>query len=129
MDVRQYLEALESNGCSLVETSRGAELQAPVPTCPGWQLSDLLAHIGFVHRWAATYVQDGLTEKVDEPDEESVLSAAPRGESLREWVEQGHAALVRALSSAPEDLRCWTFLECRSVCGLGAKRTKLPSTG
>ena len=29
-----------------------AGLEAPVPTCPGWTVNDLVLHMGEVHRWA-----------------------------------------------------------------------------
>lgn len=122
MGVADYVDALEREGRLLVECSKATDLDALVPTCPGWHLSDLLAHIGFVHRWAATYVADGLTEMVEEPDEAAILDAAPERGELADWVEEGHAALVRVLSSAPADQRCWTFLDAPSPLDMWARR-------
>ena len=65
-------------------------------------------HIGFVHRWAARYVAEGLTEMVEEPDEAEMVSAAPSDDLIISWVADGHAALVEVLSSAPPDVQCWT---------------------
>jgi Mycothiol maleylpyruvate isomerase N-terminal domain len=100
----------------------GSGLDAPVPSCPGWAMRDLLAHIGFVHRWVAGYVQNGRTEMVDEPDEAGVLAAAPPDYELLPWVAEGHASPVSALLSAPADLRCWTFLSAPSPLAFRARR-------
>jgi mycothiol maleylpyruvate isomerase-like protein len=32
---------------------RDADLTAPVPSCPGWSVYDLVIHLGAVHRRAA----------------------------------------------------------------------------
>lgn len=49
------------------ELERG-DLDAPVPSCPGWTLADLGDHVRWVHRWAAHAVTDrdpnGGTEPV-----------------------------------------------------------------
>ncbi len=122
MNVDEHIDALAHEGELLVGASRSADLEAAVPSCPGWRLRDLLAHIGYVHRWAATYVSEGLTEMVDEPEETGILAAAPTGDALRDWVEEGHASLVRILSCAPPDLSCWTFLNAPSPLAMWARR-------
>jgi uncharacterized protein (TIGR03083 family) len=117
-----YVNALQDEGQLLVAVARSAGLDDPVPSCPEWVLRDLLAHIGFVHRWATGYVKDGLTEMVKEPDEEGVLAATVPDDQLVTWVADGHAALVDALSSAPKDLQCWTFLKAPSPLTFWARR-------
>ncbi len=122
MDVDAHIEALDREGRLLVEVARGADVAAPVPTCPDWRLADLLAHIGFVHRWATRYVATAVTEMVDEPDEATILATAPPEGERCDWVAQGHAALVRALGAAPADLACWTFLAAPSPLAMWARR-------
>ncbi len=122
MDVDAHVAALEREGLMLVEAARRADPRAPVPACPGWQVADLLAHIGFVHRWAAGYVATARTEMAPEPDEQTVLKSAPPESERAEWVAEGHAALVRALQGAPPDLVCWTFLDAPSPLAMWARR-------
>jgi uncharacterized protein (TIGR03083 family) len=122
VDVERYIEILESEGRLLIEATRSTGLEVPVPSCPRWRLGDLLAHVGYVHRWAATYVAEGRTEMVEGLDEAAVLGAAPAADGRRDWVVEGHAALVRALSDARPDLRCWTFLEAPSPLAMWARR-------
>src|SRR5438270_1577407 len=51
-----YVEAVDREVAAFAAVIRGAELAAPVPTCPEWTLQDLVEHIGGVHRWAAGMV-------------------------------------------------------------------------
>ena len=93
-----------------------------MPGCPGWRVRELLAHIGFVHRWATAYVRTALTEMVEDPDEATILEGAPPDGELPGWVADGHAELVRALRHAPADLECWTFLAAPSPLAMWARR-------
>jgi uncharacterized protein (TIGR03083 family) len=122
MDVNGYIDVLQGEGRLLVDAARTTGLEAAVPSCPSWRLADLLAHVGYVHRWATGYVADGLTDKVDRLDEAAILGSAPAGDKLRDWVAEGHDALVRALSQAPADLECWTFLDAPSPRAMWARR-------
>jgi uncharacterized protein (TIGR03083 family) len=122
MDVDAHVTALDREGRMLVDAARRADLETPVPTCPDWRLADLLAHIGFVHRWATRYVATAITEMVDEPDETTILKSAPPEVERCDPVAQGHAALVGALRAAPADLTCWTFLAAPSPLAMWARR-------
>ncbi len=122
MQVTEHIDALEREGKRLVSVARASNLDLPVPTCPGWRLADLLAHIGFVHHWAASYVSHGWTEMVPEKDEPEVFGTAPGPALLVGWAEEGHAGLVEALRGAPVDLRCWTFLPAPSPLAFWARR-------
>jgi uncharacterized protein (TIGR03083 family) len=122
MSTIDHIQALDRDGRLLLTAAESAGLHASVPSCPGWEVRDVLAHLGFVHRWAARYVAEGLTEMVEEPDEAAVLSAAPPDDLIIPWVADGHAGLVRALSSAPADVQCWTFLAAPSPLAFWARR-------
>ncbi|MGO9557887.1 MAG: maleylpyruvate isomerase family mycothiol-dependent enzyme [Acidimicrobiales bacterium] len=122
MEVSGHIEMLDENGRLLLEAAGRVDLGAPVPTCPTWDLRDLLAHIGYVHRWATAYVAGALTEMVDELDDEAILGAGPPDDEIVGWFGDGHAALVKALTEAPADLDCWTFLEAPSPLAFWARR-------
>lgn len=122
MEIGPLIEALDSDGRLLVEAAKDAGLDAAVPTCPGWQVRDLLAHVHYVHRWAAGYIVGALTEMVPEPKEAELLAGAPVDDVLLAQVEEGHGALVRALAGAPADLSCWTFLPAPSPLAMWARR-------
>jgi uncharacterized protein (TIGR03083 family) len=120
-DVPGYVGALRRQGELLVGAAQRAGLAAEVPSCPGWAVRDLLKHTGYVHRWAAGFVAQGLTTPVGESEEE-ILSQGPADAELPGWFREGHAALVRALGSAGPDLNCWAFLAAPSPLAFWARR-------
>ncbi len=122
VDTLGYIEALRREGLALLAAADQADLDSAVPSCPGWTLRGLLAHIGYVHRWATRYVAEGIERQVDRHGEAEVLAAAPEDDVLRKWVAEGHAALLRALEDAPADLRCWTILRGRPPLEFWARR-------
>jgi uncharacterized protein (TIGR03083 family) len=120
-DVPGYIGALRRQGELLASTAQRAGLAAPVPSCPGWAVRDLLRHTGYVHRWATGFVADGLT-RPGGASEEEILSQGPADAELPGWFREGHAALVRALGAASPDLECWAFLAAPSPLAFWARR-------
>lgn len=102
--VDELLEVLAREGEALVAAARRAGPGAPVPPCPGWRVRDLVRHVGNIHRWATGFVASGRGTFVPPPDER-VADAELVG-----WFRAGHARLLAALSAAPADLACWSFL-------------------
>lgn len=121
MQVNEHVEALDEQGRLLLAAAGEAGLGAPVPTCPGWQVADLVAHIGGVHRWAASYLVSGRPGPVS-PEEETELMRAPDGDELLPWAGQAHGALVHALRAASPSLQCWSFLPAASPLAFWARR-------
>ncbi|MEV8531679.1 maleylpyruvate isomerase family mycothiol-dependent enzyme [Streptomyces sp. NPDC051211] len=105
MEITEYVQTLEREGGLLAGAAERAGTDAPVPTCPGWRVADLLRHTGAVHRWATAYVAEGHPERLPFPEGPEFSGA-----ELLTWFREGHADLVRVLSEAPADLQCWTFL-------------------
>lgn len=118
----RYAELVLSDCQLLAEASLGAGLDAPVPTCPGWQLRELLRHLGHVHRWATRYVAEGLEEELPEDLEAAMISTGPDGPQLLEWLLDGGRELATDLQDAPGELRCWTFLGAPSPLLFWARR-------
>jgi len=117
MRLAEHLHHLQEHGSGLAEAAASAGIDAAVPTCPGWQVRDLLAHIGMVHRWAASIITDRHTKP---PSDEEFPS--PSDEELLDWYAAGHVALVETLRSAPSDTECWSFLPAPSPLEFWARR-------
>src|SRR4029453_5515869 len=105
LSLDQHLEALTSGGAALREAATAAGLEAKVPTCPGWDVTDLVVHQGMVHRWAAANLRG-------ETDHDTAASKAEaRGAaSVLDWYSQGLAALVDTLRATAEDAKAMVFL-------------------
>ncbi|MFI6504157.1 maleylpyruvate isomerase family mycothiol-dependent enzyme [Nonomuraea typhae] len=96
--------SLLSQTAAFSQTVTGADPAAKVPTCPEWQLRDLVAHIGQAPRWAASILRNGPPDTLPDPREED---AGPP-ESWPDWLEAGARELVDA-ATVP-DMEVWTFL-------------------
>lgn len=123
MEVSDHLAALQHDGDLLGAAAEQAGLTAAVPSCPSWQVRDLLRHIGYVHRWAAGYVVEQRKERLpDRPGEPELLAGGPPDTGLLDWYRAGHAALVTALTEAAPDLDCYYFLDAPSPRAFWARR-------
>ena len=74
--VDDYLASLDAAVDRMAVWSHAAGPDAPVPTCPGWTVRDLLAHQGMVHRWATAVVRADPAD-VDDVAVEAEGRAAP----------------------------------------------------
>lgn len=80
-----------------------ADLDATVPSCPGWRLADLAGHLGAVYRLATA----GIVDKAP-----LAPGAGPVDEgrtALLDWFDSGYARLLTALTEHSWDEECWTF--------------------
>lgn len=90
-------------------TARGAGLTTPVPSCPGWNLGELLRHVGQAHRWADTIVRTRAQSPVSHAMVDDV--SGQQGEDpavLDAWLAEGAAALAESLGDAGPDAPVWT---------------------
>lgn len=106
----------------LADTAARLDLGAPVPTCPEWQLRDLVRHIGGVHRWAAAHVTQRRATPMGDQEETALMGSWPGDGALIDWFREGHAALVRALETADPDVACWAFLPAPTPLAFWARR-------
>ncbi|WP_327312845.1 maleylpyruvate isomerase family mycothiol-dependent enzyme [Streptomyces sp. NBC_01235] len=117
METAEFIRALDREGRSLASAAAEAGPGAKVPTCPDWQVRDLLRHTGAVHRWATSYVTEAnpsFRPLADPPDLD--------GDELLAWFREGHRRLVDTLSAASPDVRCFHFLPAPSPLAFWARR-------
>ncbi|MFI8252494.1 maleylpyruvate isomerase family mycothiol-dependent enzyme [Streptomyces filamentosus] len=86
-------------------------LDAPVPTCPGWTLLDLVRHLGGGDRFWAAIVGAGPS---DAPPAEAVAARAAlevpgEREALSAWLDASTRLLLDALRTAGPESGCWTW--------------------
>lgn len=99
------MKDLRSDGDRIAELAAG-DLTAPVPTCPGWTLGDLVRHVGEVHRWQTAAVRDA-------PDgfpAADTWQVAPKpGQSVAAWFEVGLDEAIAVMSAADPSTPRWTW--------------------
>ncbi|CCK32234.1 hypothetical protein BN159_7855 [Streptomyces davaonensis JCM 4913] len=117
MKTADFLHVLDREGRLLADAAEQAGTDAKVPTCPGWQVTDLLRHMGTVHRWAAAFVAEGHASYQPAPE-----PPALDGTALITWFCEGHRQLVDTLTADEPDVRCWHFLPAPSPLAFWARR-------
>jgi uncharacterized protein (TIGR03083 family) len=120
MDIPALIAALREEGALMVAAVAQADPDRAVPTCPDWTVRELVRHLGGVHRWATGFVR-GRTEPL-RADLDEVVGTWPADTELADWLAQGCADLVAALTEAPDALECWTFLPAPSPRAMWARR-------
>ncbi|MFI5551502.1 maleylpyruvate isomerase family mycothiol-dependent enzyme [Streptomyces sp. NPDC051738] len=104
METAEFVRTLDREGQLLAAAAEEAGVDAKVPTCPDWQVRDLLRHTGAVHRWATEFVAQALTSPRPLGD-----GPALDGPELVAWYRDSHRHLVDTLAAAAPDVQCWTF--------------------
>src|SRR5205814_7846784 len=79
-----YLSHLRADGAAMAAAA-GRDLTARVPGCPEWTTTDLLQHLGQVHRWTEQIVRTNA----DRPMSRSATPPPPEGAELVEWFATG----------------------------------------
>jgi uncharacterized protein (TIGR03083 family) len=104
MEPASYLTALTEEGEALADAADG-HLDRPVPSCPDWNLAQLVAHMGGIHAWVRQVVAAG-----GQPVRSRVAPSPPEDPAeLLAWYRTGLAELVASLSVDPDTV-AWTFL-------------------
>ena len=110
MDRVQYLQALARDGEAFASVAGDADLGAPVPSCPGWTLADLVYHLGEVHHFWRTIVADrrDTWEGYEQPDR-------PADADLVAWYRSGLADTVAVLGAVDPAQSNWTWSTDKSA--------------
>ena len=104
------MSVIEREAARIITLSEAAGLgepDQPVPSCPGWTLQDVPAHVGRVYAMVATVLQG---DPRDPPDREQIPSR-PDGQLSADWMRERLAILLPMLRDVPEDSQCWNFAE------------------
>lgn len=97
-----YLRSVERDAATMAAIADTVPLETPVPSCPGWDLRELMVHTGVVHRHKAATVRDGWIDGQPE------RPPGPDGD-LIVWFEEGVADLVTVLRNADLAMPSWTW--------------------
>ncbi|KUM68184.1 maleylpyruvate isomerase family mycothiol-dependent enzyme [Streptomyces curacoi] len=87
---------------------RGADMTTPVSSCPGWNLGQLLRHVGGDHRWAEEIVRTRATGPIPDGLVNDLAAHTHEDESvLIPWLVEGAARLSATLRAAGPDAQAW----------------------
>ncbi len=97
-----WIVAVDREGHRLSLAARH-ETTSDVPSCPGWNIDDLIRHVATVHHRVALILREGRTQP---PRVEEI--SPPHSDSLG-WYEAGLATLVSAMRTVDPATPVWTF--------------------
>lgn len=100
-----YPAIITDESATLAALGRETDLTARVQSCPDWDLSELLRHVGTAHRWSRHVVE--TRRPVAPKSLDRGLPDDPSG--LPDWVEEGAAAFVATVAATDPDADCWTW--------------------
>ena len=95
------------DGQQLIDAAQRSGLDAPVESCPGWNMRDLAWHIGQVWSFWGTIVHKQLTDIEQVRAEPDV--AQPSDDVLLDWVTAAHNSIYSLLNSTPTETEVWTW--------------------
>lgn len=105
LTVSEHLDGLREALLAFVRYADRAGLAGDVPTCPGWTVRELTAHLGMVHRFglAAVRGEDADSDAADREGREALDPIT--------WLRDGVTELTREIADAPDDLDARVFLK------------------
>jgi uncharacterized protein (TIGR03083 family) len=106
LDVRAALVAENARLAELVGT---ADHATEIPTCPGWDLTKLLRHVGRGHRWAATMIAERATEGLDPREVPGGKPPADLSGTVR-WLTDSAQAVLTAVDTTGPEVPIWSFV-------------------
>ena len=117
MNFDEYVAAIRDEGAALNAAANAAGLDAPVPACPEWTVSDLLGHIGRLHRRVAHLVLERATQW----DLGWTGGEPPAPEERTAWFAAGVPMLADALADAGPGVELYSWTSDRTS-GFWARR-------
>ena len=110
MERARYLAAIEAESAAFYAALAAMPMNAPVPSCPGWAVEDLLFHLGSVHGfWAEITARQLLS-----PNEVEDQARLPTVQLLA-WARDRSSRLQAALAATDPATRVWTWAEAQNV--------------
>ena len=104
----RYCDEIAAQTGLLTSAIAGADLTVPVPSCPAWNVGQLVRHLGGAQRWAAEIVRARAAGPV--PGDFGDLSAYAREDPavVGPWLAEGAERLVGTLREAGPGTPVWT---------------------
>jgi uncharacterized protein (TIGR03083 family) len=94
---------------ALGDVIRSADPETPVPSCPGWNMNQLLKHVGRGHRWSAQIIAE---RRLDELDPRKVHGGKPPPDpdGAVDWLNEGAQLVIDAVDHVGPEIKVWTFI-------------------
>ena len=103
MEREDYIDAIRRDGARLAAAAEG-RLGDPVPSCPDWDVAELVWHVGTVHAFWSGIASGTMVdlENYAEPER-------PDAGGLVSWFRAGVAEIADTLGALDADTPAWTW--------------------
>ncbi|WP_042381165.1 maleylpyruvate isomerase family mycothiol-dependent enzyme [Streptacidiphilus melanogenes] len=107
MSTVDHRAAVAAETARFVGVVERADLSAPVPTCPGWTLTDLVRHAGSVQRWFAVLLRGRIQQPPTSRDVELKLPEEAAG--YPQWLADSLVEATGAIDAGDLDDPMWAW--------------------
>lgn len=118
MTPERYLELIEQDGRRLSEAAAAGELDAPIPTCPGWDVRACVTHTGEVYRHKVACIR---LQRRPGPDDAADVELPP-GVDLLAWFDASLDALLAELRARGPEAPAYTWWPPDQTVGFWYRR-------
>lgn len=118
MTPERYLELIEQDGRRLAAAAAAGDLDAAIPTCPGWDVRECVTHTGMVYRHKVACIR--LQRRPVEAD--GVEQEPPPGVELLAWFDASLDALLAELRERGPDAPAYTWWPADQTVGFWFRR-------
>ncbi|GAA1887785.1 maleylpyruvate isomerase family mycothiol-dependent enzyme [Asanoa iriomotensis] len=101
-----WLGGLRAESAAFGAAVAQAPPDAPVPSCPGWTIGDLVQHLGGCYERTVWLIERGTTER---PDPDHTASEAPAGEAALAWWQMRCDTLLSTLDAVDPEAPVWNW--------------------
>jgi uncharacterized protein (TIGR03083 family) len=115
----RHAEGLISQTDQLADLVQDADMRRRVPSCPDWNLRELVEHIGRGHRSGLDLIRGGFIEPVLV---DPALIPVPADDELGGWLRAGARELVDTVREAGADRPVWNYLGFDMHAGFWLRR-------
>ena len=116
-----YIDFVRDEGAALAAAAE-RDMKAHVPSCPEWNVFQLVEHTGYVHR----HISERLRRKSIEMDPPLDVEEAPSDDAgLIDWYRRGLTTLEELLRGLPPDSPAWTWWPPDNTAGFWRRRMAL----
>ncbi|TJZ55721.1 maleylpyruvate isomerase family mycothiol-dependent enzyme [Streptomyces piniterrae] len=89
--------------------AEGVDLTTPVPSCPGWNVGQLVRHLGGAQRWTEEIVRNRAPEPPPDDQVRDLSAYADEDPAVVDpWLAEGAAQLADTLRAAGPDAQLWS---------------------
>ena len=101
----EYLATFAAENARFISAAQASGFNAPVASCPGWNVGDLVFHVGKVQRWFHFMLSTNGADPKGSP-----RPAKPETDSaMVEWFQEGAAVIENYLADVSDTEPVWTF--------------------